>query len=207
VSKPADYDKNVFINCPFDDQYKQLFDATVFAVHDCGFRARSAREIDDAMRARIDKIVRLISECRLGIHDISRTELDEDNGLPRFNMPLELGIFLGAARLGTQKQRRKNCLILDCERYRYQKFCSDIAGQDIHEHGNDPDKLIKEVRNWLRAVDPGTMIPGAKKIAQRYQQFLEDLPDNCKALHQDIEELTYNDLTTMVASWIDGNPW
>lgn len=32
------YDTDVFINCPFDDDYKPLFDAVVFAVHDCGFR-------------------------------------------------------------------------------------------------------------------------------------------------------------------------
>ncbi len=49
--------------------------------------------------------------------------------LPRFNMPLELGIFLGAKRFGSQKQKQKNGLILDREKYRYQSFCSDIAGQ------------------------------------------------------------------------------
>jgi len=32
-------------------------------------------------------------------HDISRTELNE-HSLPRFNMPLELGLFLGASRFG-----------------------------------------------------------------------------------------------------------
>lgn len=42
-------------------------------------------------------------------------------------MPLELGLFLGAKRYGTGKQRTKLCLILDRERYRYQKYCSDIA--------------------------------------------------------------------------------
>jgi len=46
-------------------------------------------------------------------------------------MPLELGIFLGAKRFGGPKQKRKNCLILDREKYRYQQYCSDIAGQDI----------------------------------------------------------------------------
>lgn len=28
----ANYEKNVFINCPFDDEYKPLFYAIVFAV-------------------------------------------------------------------------------------------------------------------------------------------------------------------------------
>lgn len=38
------YNDNVFINCPFDSAYKPLFDAIVFAVHDCGFVARCALE-------------------------------------------------------------------------------------------------------------------------------------------------------------------
>lgn len=39
--------ENVFINCPFDDEYQPLFRALVFAVQDCGFVARSALERDD----------------------------------------------------------------------------------------------------------------------------------------------------------------
>src|SRR5262249_5963635 len=30
--------------------------------------------------------------CKYGIHDISRTEVTSASGLPRFNMPLELGV-------------------------------------------------------------------------------------------------------------------
>ena len=49
------YNDNVFINCPFDPAYKPLFDAMVFAVHDCGFIARCTLE-EDASQVRIDKI-------------------------------------------------------------------------------------------------------------------------------------------------------
>ena len=75
----------------------------VFTVHDCGFIARCALEEEDASQVRIDKIYNIIAECRYGIHDISRTELDENSGLPRFNMPLELGIFLGAKKFGIEE--------------------------------------------------------------------------------------------------------
>jgi hypothetical protein len=91
----GDDNVDVFINCPFDDDYRALFRAIIFAVIACGFRARCALEISDAATARIEKIYKIISECGYGVHDISRTELDEVNQLPRFNMPLELGIFLG----------------------------------------------------------------------------------------------------------------
>jgi hypothetical protein len=130
MSKPRflDYDTSVFINCPFDAEYQQLFEALVFAVYECGFIARSARESRDASQVRIDKIFRIISECRYGIHDISRTELDGISRLPRFNMPLELGMFLAAKYYGNKREREKVCLVLDREKHRYQKFCSDIGG-------------------------------------------------------------------------------
>ena len=112
-----EYNSNVFINCPFDEMYKDIFNAIVFAVFDCNFRARCALEEEDCGEVRIEKILRLISQCKYGIHDISRTELCETNNLPRFNIPLELGIFLGAKKYGTNEQKKKTCLIIDNEEY------------------------------------------------------------------------------------------
>ena len=114
----SSYSKDVFINCPFDAHYKKVFEAIVFAVFDCGFQPRCALELDDGAQIRFSKISRIIGDCRFGIHDISKTELDESNGLPRFNMPLELGMFLGAKQYGSKKQKKKVCLILDRENYR-----------------------------------------------------------------------------------------
>jgi len=85
------YDGNVFINCPFDAGYRPLLNAIVFAIQDCGLFARCAMEVQDSGEVRITKIKRIIRQCRHGIHDISRVELDAATGLPRFNMPLELG--------------------------------------------------------------------------------------------------------------------
>ena len=45
---------------------------------------------------RIDKIARIIRESRLSVHDISRVELDAASDLPRFNMPFECGLAMGA---------------------------------------------------------------------------------------------------------------
>jgi len=137
----SQFDYGVFINCPFDDSYRSLFEAIVFTVHDCGYVARCSLEVTDASQVRIEKISAIIGSCRLGIHDISRTDLDTATQLPRFNMPLELGLFLGAKRFGSGKHRLKTCLILDVDRYRYQKFISDIAGQDIAAHSGKPETL------------------------------------------------------------------
>lgn len=199
-----EYNKNVFINCPFDAKYKPLFEAVVFAVHDCGFVARCALEEDDGSQIRVQKIYAIISQCRLGIHDLSRIEVSKDTRLPRFNMPLELGAFLGAKYFGGSEQRRKSCLILDSQKYRYQKFISDIAGQDIQAHGNGPRKTVSTVRNWLRDYSPAS-IPSGSIIWSRYEAFRADLPLLCKALSLDMKELIYNDYVTLVSEWLRRN--
>jgi hypothetical protein len=197
-----DYDLRVFINCPFDDDYVPLFRAAVFAVFDCGFIPRCALEVSDSGQVRIDKIVKIIKECRLGLHDISRTELDLVNGLPRFNMPLELGIFLGAQRFGNGHHKRKNCLVLDMDRFRYQKFISDIAGQDVAAHDGVVTTLIKRIRDWLRATSNGAHLPGGAAITRRLEAFTAVLPDLCAQVPLDIEELTFSDYANLVSEWL-----
>ncbi len=192
------YFEQVFINCPFDGEYRPMFEALVFAVHDCGFVARCALEFEDGSQVRIDKIQGLIKICRLGIHDISRTELDDTWKLPRFNMPLELGLFLGAKRYGTGDQRKKLALILDREPFRYQKYCSDIAGQDIRAHQGDPHEAVKIVRNWLRnasVASGNVVIPSGSVMVERYERFQRALPSMCDRLQLDRDELIFNDYT------------
>lgn len=196
---------SVFINCPFDPAYAPLFDALVFAVAACGFTPRSALEIDDASRARFDKIANLVAVCRLGIHDISRTELDSVTGLPQFNMPLELGLFLGAHRYGSVSQRRKLSLVLDTERYRYQRFISDIAGQDIKAHGNDPSHLIAAVRGFLAAAS-GNLLPGGRTILRQFTDFRSELPGICQRFGLEPDELTFPDYCVIVTDWLAARP-
>ena len=83
-------------------------------------------------------------------------------------MPLELGLFLGAKAFGSLSQQTKRCIVLDEHPYRYQKYCSDIAGQDIRAHGAKPHIAIEIVRNWLSTTDAarGTVIPSDRKTLQ-----------------------------------------
>ncbi|MBF4366283.1 hypothetical protein, partial [Vibrio anguillarum] len=104
-----DYEKSVFINCPFEPQYEPIFDAILFTIYKCGYKPRCALEHDDAGQSRIDKINDIIFDCKYGFHDISKTELDLHNNLPRFNMPLELGLFLGCKRFASGRSKEKIC--------------------------------------------------------------------------------------------------
>ena len=203
----ADYERSVFVNCPLDEQYRALFEAVVFAIQDCGYITRCALEVVDASEVRIDKITRVIGDCRFSIHDISRTEADATTGFPRFNMPFELGLFLGAKRFGRAEQKSKTCLILDVERYRYQKFLSDIAGQDIAAHHGDVGKAISCVRDWLsNSMPKGIRIPGGKIVAARYKAFRKELPATCEKAHLNIDELTFNDYVAQVEEWLKNSP-
>jgi hypothetical protein len=202
---PFEYDKSVFINCPFDGAYRPLFEAIVFAVFDCGFEPRCALETEDAGQVRMEKIFDLIDDCRFAINDLSRAELDSATNLSRFNMPLELGIFLGARRYGHGRHLAKRCLILDRERYRYRTFMSDIAGQDIREHRDDPMEAIRVVRNWLRYQSQRSEVPGGKAMGARYLAFRAELPELCRRAKLDEEDLLWIEYTDLVWEWLNRN--
>lgn len=158
-----DFKLNVFINCPFDDQYRPVFDAIVFTIQLTGFRPRSALEASNAATNRLQKIMTIIGQCKYGIHDLSRTELNS-GGLPRFNMPLELGIDLGADRYGDSRLRTKTLLVLDRTPFRYQQFISDISGQDVQAHGRSVRRVVALVRDWLAAESELPSIPGGNYV-------------------------------------------
>ena len=200
------YEDSVFLNVPFDRRYQRLADSLVFAVHDCGFIARSALEVEDSGQARVEKILNIIEESKYGVHDISRAGLDPNTKLARFNMPLELGFFLGAKRYGSSRDREKRCLVLDRERYRYRNFCSDISGQDIRAHNNDPKEAIRAVRDWLSSHRSGVLIPGGKLIFERYQGFRAQLRAQARDVKLDYRELTFGDYAHLVVGWLTENP-
>lgn len=197
--------EDVFINCPFSDDYDSYFKAILFTVIRSGFNPRCAREDDDGGDVRFDKICRIIEDCKYGIHDISKTESAGEPPLPRFNMPLELGLFLGARKYGDAEQALKKAIIFDREPYRYQKFISDISGQDIHAHNNDVGQLIIGVAAWLRRASKRKTVPGGTAIADEYAVFMDNLPIMLAARQMQPQDLTYDDDITFIAEWLVRN--
>jgi len=179
-----------------------MFDAIVFTVHNLGFVPRCALEEEDAAEFRLSKIERIIEECKFGINDLSAVALDPATGLPRFNMPLELGLFLGCKRFGASSQSKKRCLVLDSDLYRYRAFISDISGQDIRAHAGDPESAIREVRDWLQATAKRAKLPGGGEIIERYRRFRDDLPGICAVLALEPDRLTFLDLSKTITDWL-----
>lgn len=202
MDRPVAYEESVFINCPFDDGYRPLFEAIVFCVHVCGFVPRCALEVDDGSQVRIEKIHQLIGDCRLAVHDISRTQLDGNPPLPRFNMPLELGIFLGAKAFGGEPHRRKAAVILDSQPYRYQRFISDIAGQDIRAHDDRLENVVLHVRNFLATyARPTKAVVGPAHIMKLHRAFRRELPAMCASVRIDRRHLTFRDLAGLIGDF------
>lgn len=200
------YDDNVFINCPFDKLYKPIFDAIIFAIHDAGFVARCSLEVIDSGQTRLRKLLSIIAECKYGIHDISRTEVGRVTKVPRFNMPFECGLFWGCLEYGDGKHRKKRLLVLDSREYMYQTFLSDIAGQDIQVHKNDPQIAMDKVRSWLNANSGRTTIPGGKAIWDHYVLFQKELTPMLRQAGITRSELNrpeyYPDYVTFVVEWL-----
>jgi hypothetical protein len=196
---------NVFINCPFDKAYRPVFEAVVFTVYNLGFAPRCALEVDDGSQVRIEKIATMIAQCPYGVHDLSWVGIDPKTRLPRFNMPLELGLYLGCQRFGGKSQRAKNCLILDRHPFRYRAFMSDISGQDIHAYNGTPRGAIAAVRDWLCAASKRGELPGGAEMYARYCLFRRQLPGMCRQFKRRPSELTYMDYSEMALIWLSRN--
>jgi hypothetical protein len=187
---------DVFLNCPFDTGFLDIFRAITFAVRACGFRPRCAKDENDGAQVRIDKIYNMIDECDWGIHDLSAVKLDAGSNMPRFNMPLELGISLGAKRYGGPRQRKKRILILDKESHNYDASTSDISGQDNGFHEGKPDKAIKVVRNWLsdNQSQNAEHLPGGLALVSDYEKVRTEIQNLIKSHKLDVwSDMTHAD--------------
>ncbi len=178
---PPPYERSVFINCPFDDDFEPLFQAIVLTVAARGFTPRSARETEGQADPRIVRIARGLNESKYSIHDLSRFQGEGAENLARFNMPLELGIALGIRYVKEGTPATHNWVALVPENFVHHKFVSDLAGYDVSDHDQKPATVIKRVAAWLSIQPDFTPpTPTAKTILDGYSEF-RDLLSTAKA--------------------------
>ncbi len=144
------YERSVFINCPFDDEYAPLLKPLLHTLIAIGFEPRIAMERNNAAEVRLDKIKELIEGSMYSIHDLSRVKSKDSGEYYRFNMPFELGLDLGCRLYHVEaKHRQKRFLILEAERYSTQKALSDLSFTDCKCHQDESEELIHKLRSWL----------------------------------------------------------
>lgn len=170
------FSTNVFVNCPFDDDYRQLLLSLLFTIKYLGFTPRLSLEKLDAGTARLENIVDLIETSKFGIHDLSRILSTKKGEHARMNMPFEFGIDYACKKFKEGRCAEKKTLVLEKERYRYQAAISDLSGSDIKNHKDEPMELIKVVRDWFVTEELKTG-PSRNKIWYAFNEFTSYLEE------------------------------
>lgn len=192
---------SVFINCPFDEDYKSILDAIVFALLWFDFEPVMSRTINGASH-RLSQICELIQDASLSIHDLSRMVAEEKGSMARMNMPFELGLDYGCIQFASRKD--KMLLILDSEQHRYQRAISDLSGNDIFAHHNDPRTALRKVVEWLQSTTAvnskttyGTVWLEYNKFRAILSEFFrkKDIPE------EEIDSLPLNNYKEAFKAW------
>ncbi|WP_017326095.1 hypothetical protein [Synechococcus sp. PCC 7336] len=199
------FERNVFVNCPFDDKFRPLLRPLLFTIYYLGFTPRIALERLNSAEVRIEKIIGLIEESKYSIHDLSRLKAETAGEFYRLNMPFELGIDFGCRRFKGGESSEKKCLILEAERHRYQAALSDVSGSDIEVHENEPEEIVAVVRNWLNH-EANLAADGPAAIWGAFTDFMADNYDELTARGfspRNIERLSIAELMRFMEQWVE----
>jgi len=199
------FDKNVFINCPFDKKYKPLLKPLLFTILYLGYQPRIASESSDSGETRINKIFKLIQESKYSVHDLSRIKSSKKDEIFRLNMPFELGVDIGCRKFKGGKWNTKKCLILETKPYRYQKALSDLSNSEIKSHKDDPKTLVRRVRNWFVETMEIDNVKSAAVIWDNFNEFMSDFFFKRKKegfKKADLQEMPIPEIIKFMKDWI-----
>lgn len=194
------FEQNVFINCPFDHQYRPILNSILFCVVRAGLTPRLATDRADAGESRLDKICGLMRASRFSIHDLSRCQAVKKGEISRLNMPFELGIDHGYRSSGVENLGMKRFLVLDEKSHRLKQAISDINGWDTTAHDGNAEKALKEVRDWLHQ-EAAADLPGGEVLFGQslvFDEWKYGQPDHARA---DIEGYSPFELIRALTRW------
>ena len=214
MTKHPNYERNVFINCPFDQEYIALRKVLVFTITYFDYIPRISLESSDSGSSRLEKIIGLIQESKYSIHDLSRIQSKSKKEFYRLNMPFELGIDYGLRRFDHNFNDKKS-LIISSNPYKYMKAISDINGVDIKSHNNENIDLIKCLRAWFSETVKLKNLKSSTKIFYDFCDFNayllnkkmlryadEHTADECVKFGQhEVDELTLPEYIEEIKSW------
>ncbi len=204
VKMDADYNKNVFINCPYDREYIPIKHAIIFAVSICGFIPNLVSMNHDGATPRIDKIKAMIKASKYGIHDISRCKAKRKGEFYRLNMPFELGMDLGC-RYFSNEHNEKNLLVLSASPYNHQPSLSDYSGYDPKCHKNNLYQVIYIIREFFYGVIPIDQREAYIKkseVKSQYERFQTTLYTDLGGVKEEVNQLTDLEYYTKVYEYL-----
>jgi hypothetical protein len=205
---PKDFGISVFINCPFDEDYKSLLRPMLFTLVDARLVPRLASEKSDSLEHRLEKIVRLIQMCRYSIHDLSRLKAAKAKELFRMNMPFELGIDYGCRRIAKNYLSTKRSVIFESRRYDIQKALSDLNGVDVKSHNNDPERTVQALQHWLIETVGLRDLDSPSAIWNDFTKFRYDFYQRRKAQgysKRDLKMMPVPQYIRFIQQWVASN--
>ena len=161
---------SVFINCPYDPMYSEVFDAVVFATLCCGFVPKCAIKSGTTSKSRISQIVAAMKGSKYSIHDLSRCQGEGDGNLARFNMPLELGMAM-VKSVTSKKSMIHDWLVLVPGGHPYRKYISDLAGYDPTEYDGSYKTVVPAVMSWLATRPDAVATPTPQSVLAEMPSF------------------------------------
>ncbi|MGD0368814.1 MAG: hypothetical protein ABSA94_15255 [Acidobacteriaceae bacterium] len=181
--------KSVFLNIPYDSAFEDLYLAYIVGITQFGLRVNATLAVPN--QGRLQTIISLIEASDVSIHDLSRIEAS--HGVPRFNMPVELGLALYRSHVTKGKHR---VFIFESKRYRAQRSTSDVNGIDPQIHNGTPKGLMGVLRNVFRQPGDVTTVPEMLASYRAVKQKLPELRRNSggKSL---FEVSVFQDLTVV----------
>jgi hypothetical protein len=201
---PDNFFQNVFINCPFDAEYLPLLRPLVFTILYLGYHPNIAKETSDSGEVRFYKICELIEISKISIHDLSRIQSTRINEIFRLNMPFELGLDIGCRKYQAGPASQKKCLILEKEKYRYMNALSDIAGLDIKNHNDEPEDIVRQIRNWF-VENEALSVASATRIWESFNEFMAFFYQQRKAdgfKDKDLEMMPVREFINFIKNWL-----
>jgi hypothetical protein len=163
--------ESVFLNIPYDGAFEALYLAYIVGLTQLGLRINAAVAVPS--QGRLSTIIELIEQSDFSIHDLSRIEASA--GVPRFNMPVELGLALYRSHVTGGRHR---VFIFESKRYRAQRSTSDVNGIDPQIHNGTPKGLMSGLRNILRQPGDVTTVPEMLASYRAVKQRLPELRRN-----------------------------
>jgi hypothetical protein len=165
----------VFLNYPFDDEYRDLALGLHFAVVAANLIPVCAKDLSAPDRVRVDMLIKAITNSQYSVHDLSRGKGEGAGNYSRLNMPIEYGMALfydinsdGAAH---------RCAFLVASPHEYHAYASDLSGLDPQYHENSDLTLVKLVYDWLLFTEPDLKAtqPPTAEVVSKYAEFKNEL--------------------------------
>jgi len=138
------------------------------------------------------------------VHDLSRIESEAKEEVFRLNMAFELGIDFGFRLFGDGEAKSKKILILEKERYRYQKALSDLSGSDIKDHNDEPEDIVRAVRDWFVHMSP-RRLPSGTRIWGDFNEFMADFYQEREEQGyrgKDLEAMPTREYIAFIQEWL-----